>query len=313
MIIPDVGFHFRRWRALRAAERLLPPPTVVEREEIDALHRAFRALPIAPLRGVPVNEADWNSAMNRLRELGSSADPRAFLRWDVIIARMAHVGSAATAVELAALQADPEWTSRWRDAIREVRVGLPIPYEGYPASSEVLIQTAYHVRELERLSVRRVDEWDVVVEFGGGFGGLCRLMHVLGFRGRYLILDLAPFSILQRYYLDAVQVVNRDNITITSDWNTLDHFVDGISPSERAVLWATWSLSETPLALRTRVAAVARRIGNYCIAFQGRYGDVDNVAYFRDEWPGDQRTTERIGHRDDDYYLSGRIESRSTS
>src|SRR4051812_14754836 len=111
---------YRRWRALRATERLLPPPSATLREERETVQRAFRALAIVPTTGVPPNEADWNSAMNRLRQLGSTADARAFQRWDVIMARMAHVGSPNTAPELAALQNDREWETRWRNAIREV-------------------------------------------------------------------------------------------------------------------------------------------------------------------------------------------------
>ncbi len=33
----------------------------------------------------------------------------------------------------------------------------------------------------------RIDEYDQVVEFGGGFGALCRLARRLGFRGRYAL------------------------------------------------------------------------------------------------------------------------------
>ncbi len=299
-LISSIQFHYRRWSAVRAAEKLLPRATTNERGNIQALQRAFRVLPRVPTTGVPQNEADWNSAMNRLRELGASADPRAFQRWDVIIARMAHIGSSATPIELAALKDDPEWDTRWRGAIQEVSTGLPIRYSNYPDSSEVLIQTAYHTREFERLTGKRVSEWDTIVEFGGGFGGLCRLIHVLGFKGRYVVLDLEPFTLLQRYYLISVGVLPSASITLTSDLAALE----SIANEKNAVLWATWSLSETPLELRTRVAPIAERIGNYCVAFQGRYGDVDNVSYFTNAWPG-TKTIERIEHRPDDYYMTG--------
>lgn len=304
--VDSLKFRIGRWRALRAAERGLPRPTSAERAQIDALRTGFAALPIAPTAGLSVNEADWNGAMNRLRELGMRADPRAFQRWDVVIARMAHVNSPATAPELAALQADAAWEIRWRDAIRDVEVGRPIPYAPFASSSEALIQAVYHVRELERLSGRRVDEWDVVVEFGGGFGGLCRLMHTLGFRGRYLIFDLPAFTLLQRYYLEQAGVLASGNVRATSDLADLEAFVDGITPNERAVFWATWSLSETPLALRERIKPLARRIGHYCIAYQGSYGEVDNTAYFTDQWISGESRIQRIAHRPDDYYIAGR-------
>ncbi|HEX9484962.1 MAG TPA: putative sugar O-methyltransferase [Gemmatimonadaceae bacterium] len=306
-LLDSLKFRVGRWRALRAAERGLAPPTPKERARIDALHAGFAELPIAPIDGLDPNEADWNGAMNRLRQLGMRADPRAFQRWDVIVARMAHMESPATAPELAALRADAAWESRWRDAIREVDVGRPSQYALHPSSSEALIQTVYHVRELEELSERRVDEWDVVVEFGGGFGGLCRVMHALGFRGRYLIFDLPAFTLLQRYYLDQTGVLGGGNVRVTSDLRDLDAFVNGITPNERAVFWATWSLSETPMTLRERIKPLVQQIGNYCIAYQGRYGDVDNVRYFADHWISGESRIRRIEHRPDDYYLAGRV------
>ena len=42
---------------------------------------------------------------------------------------------------------------------------------------------------------------DVIVEFGGGYGSMCRLVRKLGFKGRYVIFDLRPILALQKYYL----------------------------------------------------------------------------------------------------------------
>ncbi len=299
-------YRLRKWWELRRAEWPLPAATPAESAEAAELRRAFTVLPEVPTTGVSEHEADWNSAMNRLRQLGMHADPRAFQRWDVIVARMAHVNSPASAIELSALRSDPDWETRWRAAIEEVETGFPIPFDQYPHSSEVLIQTAYHTRELERLSGRRVSEWDVIVEFGGGFGGLCRLMYTrLGFRGRYLIFDLPPFSLLQGYYLEANGLTESSGVTLTSDWGVLEQFVNGIAPGDQAVFWATWSLSETATDLRARVAPLVARIGHYCIAFQGEYNGVDNTRYFNSNWVAGPRTIERIAHRPDDFYMAG--------
>src|SRR5207244_11597755 len=49
-----------------------------------------------------------------------------------------------------------------------------------------------------------VDDLACVLEFGGGYGSMCRLFHNLGFRGRYLIFDLPAFSALQRFFLRSI-------------------------------------------------------------------------------------------------------------
>ncbi|MES2179032.1 MAG: putative sugar O-methyltransferase [Gemmatimonadota bacterium] len=309
----SLHFHWNRWRALRAAEAGLPRLAEHERAKIANFKEKFRRLPVAPVTGVPPNAADWNSAMNRLRDLGASADPRAFQRWDVIEARMAHVNSPATADELAALKASADWASRWRPAIREVEIGRPHRYWQYRDSSEVLIQTVYHVMRLELLSGRRVEDWDVVVEFGGGFGGLCRVMHTLGFSGRYWILDLPPFTLLQQYYLAEAGIMTRDShrVVATSELSDLEAFVATIPPDAAAVFWATWSLSETPVALRERIKPLVARIGNYCLAYQGTYGDVNNTEYFQHHWFGASPNVERIAHRANDYYMANRATPRA--
>ena len=300
-------FHYRRWQALRDAERGLPAATPAERAEIDALRAGFRRLPIERTEGLLSTEADWAGAMNRLRALGLTADPRAFQRWDVIIARMAPVSSPETPRELAALQAHPDWATRWRIALRDVPIGRPNSYAGFPESSEILIQTVHHVLQLEALSGRRVNDCDVIVEFGGGFGGLCRVIHALGFRGRYLLYDLPPFALLQRYYLSGAGILRdgEQRVRATSEFAELDDFVGHIQPGERAAFWATWSLSEAPVALRERVKPLVERIGHYCIGYQGEYGEVDNVDYFTNRWLAGARRQERIAHRPNDYYLAG--------
>ena len=128
----SIRFHAHRWRALRDAERGLPPATAAERAEIDALREGFQRLAVEPTHGLLPTAADWAGAMNRLRELGRTADPRAFQRWDVIIARMAPTSSPETPIELAALEAHADWDSRWRPALRDVPIGRPNQYAEYP-------------------------------------------------------------------------------------------------------------------------------------------------------------------------------------
>jgi hypothetical protein len=308
-ILSALRFRYRRWRGIRAAGSGLAPATQTERGLIEDLREGCRRLPVEPTEGRTPNEADWASAMNRLRQLTLSSDPRAFLRWDVIIDRMAPRHSSVTAVELAGLKAHPDWESRWRPAIREIDAGRPFPYAEHRESSEPLIQTAYTLSRFEALAGRPVAEWDVVFEFGGGFGSLCRLAHRLGFKGRYVIFDLAPFTLLQRYYLRSAGVVQHgdERIVLTSELAELEREVAALSPDAWATFIACWSLSETPLALRQTIRPLVERVGRYCIAYQERYGEVDNVSFFTDQWLAGTRTSQRIEHRASDHLLVGSV------
>jgi hypothetical protein len=306
-MLSSLRFHYGRWRGVRDATRGLAPPSAAERVLIGELRAGCRALPVEDTaRGTP-NEADWSMAMNRLRHLVLHADPRAFLRWDVIVERMAVRNSPVTPIELAALQGRADWESRWRRAIRECDAGRPFRYAGWPESSEPLIQTAYTLARLETLAGRPVAEWDAVIEFGGGFGSLCRLMHQLGFRGRYVIFDLPPFTLLQRYFLRSAGVLRADDdrIALTSDISELEAHVAALPPAAWQMFVACWSLSETPLALRERIRPLVERIGRYAVVYQERYGEVDNVDYFTNGWLTGTRHTQRIVHRASDHLLVG--------
>jgi hypothetical protein len=306
-MLSSLGFHYRRHRGVREAARGLPAPTATERALIEELRAGCRTLPVEPTAGRTPNAADWATAMNRLRSLALRADPRAFLRWDVVIERMAVHGSPITPTELALLQARPDWTSRWMRAIREIDAGRPYRYEGYPPSSEPLIQTAYTLSRFETLSGRPITAWDTVIEFGGGFGSLCRLVHQLGFRGRYVIFDLPPFTLLQRYFLRSAGLMRADDdrIVLTSEIGALSGLIDALPADHRALFVACWSLSETPLALRDRIEPLARRIGDHWIAYQERYGEVDNLEYFATRWLDGPRREERVAHRPADRLLVG--------
>ena len=306
-MLAGLRFHYGRWRGVQAATRGLGPASAAERALIDALREACRALPEQETAGRTPNEADWATAMNRLRRLALHADPRAFRRWDVIVERMAVRHSPITPIELAALQARADWESRWRRAIRECEAGRPYPYAGWPESSEPLIQTAYTLARLESLAGRPVHAWDDVIEFGGGFGNLCRLAHQLGFRGRYLVFDLAPFTHLQRYFLGSAGILREhgDRIVLTSDLAELERYVGALPPDAWSMFVACWSLSETPLALRDRVRPLVERIGRYAVVYQERYGEVDNVDYFTNHWVVGTRHTQRIAHRAGDHLIVG--------
>jgi hypothetical protein len=308
-VLSSLRFRYGRWRGIREASSGLAAPTPIERSLISELRSGCAALPIEATEGRTPNAADWATAMNRLRHLALHADPRAFLRWDVIIERMAVRHSPITPHELSLLQALPDWDSRWKSAIRECEAGRPFRYEGHPESSEPLIQTAYALSQLESLAGRPVEEWDSVIEFGGGFGSLCRLMHRLGFRGRYVIFDLPPFTLLQRYFLRSAGIMRDggERISLTSDLTTLERHVAELRPDAWSMFVACWSLSETPLALRERIRPLVERIGRYAIAYQERYGEVDNVDFFAHHWVPGARRSRRIAHRDSDHVLVGGV------
>lgn len=257
-----------------AFDRPLRPATSADEALASELRAAFRRLPVADTTNALPSEQRWLSHMNRLRTLVLDQDPRAFLRWDVVTATM-FVGSPRYVLtELRHLKRRADWGTRWRAALRESRAGHPPPFLFYPASSGNLIHHAYHLAQFEEKTGVRAQELDFVLEFGGGYGSMCRLFHNLGFRGNYVILDLPAFSALQIYYLKSLGLPVGTSIACVSDAQQLR--ID----AKNKLFIATWSISEVPLGLRNAFLPLVAGFESFLIAYQDRYGEVDNLEFF---------------------------------
>lgn len=284
--------------------RPLPPASDAERAALAELRATFAAMPESSTDNVLPSERSWLANMNRLRQLVLTRDPRSFLRWDVVVRTMFVSYAGYTRSELRYLQSREDWTSRWRPAVREDRVGSPMPYLFHRESSANLIHHAYHLAQFEARCGMRVSEMDYIVEFGGGYGSMCRLAHRLGFAGKYIIFDLPAFSALQRYFIRSVELPLLSGnacfsasrgVCCVSDVETFQALCAEASTRGRSPMFiATWSLSEAPVSLRETVIKAVGGFKAFLIGYQDRFGEVDNLAEFESL----RRTTPGIGWQD---------------
>jgi len=152
-----------------------------------------------------------------------------------------------------------------------------------------LIQHAYHIAILEESLAVDIRSLRGIVEFGGGYGGMCRLAYRLGFRGQYLIFDLPVFSALQRYFLESnglatggASAVNasRPAVACVSSMREFSEALESWPGPEESLVMATWSLSEAPLRMRDAFLAKTDAFGFFLIAYQERFEGVDNRKFF---------------------------------
>jgi hypothetical protein len=218
--------------ARTAFERPLAPPTGAEGALLAELADAFESIPaLDPDTEFPASETAWRQNIVELRHHVLHDDPREFLRWPVVERTM--FLTTHERMELRFLKDSSEWEVRWRSALKEDQVGHPTPSPFYPSSSGNRIHHAYHLARFERELDLRVDQLSLVLEFGGGYGGMCRLIHRLGFRGRYLLYDLPEFSALQASFLFAYQdhFGEVNNVEWFNQLQQLDSDVDWVPSS----------------------------------------------------------------------------------
>lgn len=230
-------------------------------------------------------ESDWAGHRARLHHLAAHGNPMEFLRWDVVRKTMLAGDTPYVAAELRHLRRRPDWRARWRPAVRESALGRPRPFYLHPRSSGTLIHHAYHACRFEESTGVLLDRASLIVEFGGGYGAMCRLVHGLGFSGRYVIFDLPEFSALQRFYLGSLGISASTDPAARGVFTVSD--VDALASLLRAedgrgaVLIATWSLSEAPVALRETILDAVSGFDAFLIAYQQQFADVANDEFFR--------------------------------
>ncbi len=163
--------------------------------------------------------------------------------------------------------------------LNDVPIGDPFLCESFPFASPMSAQHAWYLLLMHRHLDLFVPTAALsnIVEFGGGYGNFCRLARSFGYSGRYTIADLPEMHAIQRHFLshalpDRLMDQKTEFLSIEDP---------GILPVQSPSLFmATFSLSETPLALRMEVESLYEHFDYLFIAYNRSFGGVDNLEYF---------------------------------
>jgi hypothetical protein len=274
------------------------PPTQREQKLIDELRSAFANIPHAVADSKSEAANCWAQFQESLRSLVLSRDPRGFLSWDVVSRSMFLAFSTYAVKELSYLKRRKDWDLRWKSVLRESPVGQPAPFLLYPRTSANLIHDAYNLCAFEEATGRVPERFHYILEFGGGYGSMCRLLFNLGFDGRYVIYDLPPFSSLQSYYLNSLGIPVLSGKSLARDEkgvalvSTEEDLLRSAEPfkKQESLFIAAWSISETSIDVRRRFLSYAAECDAFLIAYQRQFGEVDNCGFF-DKWQEETSAT----------------------
>jgi hypothetical protein len=297
--------------------KLFLSPSIQEKEYIYELRTTFRKIPPFESTNELLPDMVWLSHMNVLQENILNRDPRRFLRWNVILRTMFAGNESYISTELKYLKNCLDWNMRWTSAIEESSVGHPVLYPFYPKSSGNLIHHAYHVAQFEEKTGIKVHNMNYVFEFGGGYGSMCRLLFNLGFKGKYIIFDLPPFSALQRYFLKNIglpvlssNTFNKQEtgILCLSDVRELKDLLAEHKEKSNSIFITTWSISESPISIRELILPQIIDFSSFLIAYQDRFGGINNLDYFKN-WQDTYKVvtwySSKIEHLPGNNYLFG--------
>jgi putative sugar O-methyltransferase len=294
-------------------EHSLAPMTNPENRLVNKLREDIKLLENIDFKGLEKSAKEWSNNRVELRENILKRDPRAFLKWPVIKNTMFVQNEAYIKKELVALKQSEKFENRYKNAIIESKIGHPNKYPQFTLSSANLIHHAYSMYQFENESGVDVSQLETIIEFGGGYGSMCRLFHNLGFQGKYIIFDFDEFSILQDYFLSSIGIkvfrneksLQENGVYCISDMNLLHDILEKASIS---LFVGMWSLSESPLNFREDFLTRIPDCDNYLIAYQEQFNEVDNVDYFSN-WSNSKKNYDwkdlKIKHLPTNHYLFG--------
>lgn len=173
---------------------VIHPPSNKEKELAIELKKRFEAIKASGEAESSVSNPEWKKYMGDLYQNVMNENVYAFLRWKVIRGTMFIGNSDYIKTELSSLKSSKSWQARLSDAIIESDVGRPRRLAIYPVTTGSLVHHAYHVDQFEKHTSENINNFDRVLEFGGGYGSMCRLFHKLKFGGLYVIYDLPYFQ-----------------------------------------------------------------------------------------------------------------------
>lgn len=168
-------------------------------------------------------------------------------------------------------------------ALEENWIGIP-----EAMSSSLLVASDFNtsmqrIQDIAHLVItnfaHKLKNYESIVEIGAGYGDMCSVVHALGFKGKYTIVDIPETRPIQEYYLGQQG--------ITPNFSFED---DNVGPADLVI--STWALSETPLAYREQLMPKIADSKNWLILSQAAvFGDAFNFDYFR-EFFKDKNVTE---------------------
>ena len=268
----------------RAAAKILgeyPPPRLRHSEELLA------GLDAAAAHGAAAGE--WAHMAEAIAAALRAGGADRFLRL-APIAKTVHPRIRSHCADyLRYVLGSPRCSPELQRALTESPIGQPLVNPFYPLSSPLLLQHGYHVIRLLEATELDLSALRLIVDFGGGYGSFFRLLRNLGYREKYLIWDIPVMCALQRFYLrnlfpEGPAAEPPGNLEWLISGGALAPQTVRSLATERggpSLFVATWSLSETPLAVRETITPVFEGFDYVLCVYQRAFGGIDNCAYFR--------------------------------
>lgn len=141
----------------------------------------------------------------------------------------------------------------------------------------------HNILQFELATGKKIKDYDIIIEVGGGIGEFARIARDVGFQGRYYDIDFTPMCEINMY--------NNEYDPRNSYVNHVSQLPD-FTPESKILFIGTWSFSELPVSYRDEIVAKIPATCDWLLTVQSNVMNIDNDNYFEHRFA--PRTNKRI-------------------
>jgi hypothetical protein len=165
--------------------------------------------------------------------------------------------------------------STWKNKLSE-NILKPNSHPIFNQSSTNNLHHAYSLQILMEETNCVISDFGDVVEFGGGYGNVCRLFKQWGHNKMYYLYDIMELTQIQKYYLSENNIIN--NVVYKNGLDNIDNI------ENNSLFIGMWSLSEVPIEERYKLLENLGfyKCKNIFLAMGGMFQNENNIKWLND-------------------------------
>ena len=208
----------------------------------------------------------WNSRIDNFRKFSYNS-PKSLFSITAAENTLFWKDAWYTEQQVDILKSDPQFTTMYKDLL-ESRNDIPSEFlsEHYNTSG-CNISHIYQLKLIIDTFGLNLSEYNNVLEFGSGYGNLCKLFYNSGYTNKYHISELGPVIDFTKKYLK-YNNIELSNINFKPK-NNIDY----------DLFISFWALSETLFSFRTNILE-GTNYKRVIIGYQSQFRELDNFTYF---------------------------------
>jgi len=244
----------------------------------DNLYKAMEKLDINKIAARDYLSVSWANNISHIQSEILSHNLDNFLTLPTLEFTMVIGDSPERDIEYTELQKRVDFSTKVKALLVAPKIGgIPAARQDSSSNYPTISQT-YHLLNFTDAKNVDLSKVDYILEFGGGYGNLCSIIHRADFKGTYILYDIEPLLLIQEYFLTTAKLL--PGVTIKFISTPEDLYTELSKLSGTGMFVSTWAFNEAPVTTRTAILQVFNRFDYVYLIYNHSFDGVDNIEWF---------------------------------